>query len=99
MKKGSGSFREHIDLPFGGSLDVVFVDTGSLQKVDSACLCEHFFIFHCFFLTDQSFHHLTAIQASDDEWSIEWLDDQSIERTCKDSKSSRWRLVSLLLSL
>ncbi|KAG2244985.1 hypothetical protein Bca4012_022687 [Brassica carinata] len=32
MKKGSGSFREHIELPFGGSLDVVFVDTGSLQK-------------------------------------------------------------------
>ncbi|CAG7886629.1 unnamed protein product [Brassica rapa] len=31
-KKGSGSFREHIRLPFGGSLDVVFVDTGSLQK-------------------------------------------------------------------
>ncbi|KAF8110817.1 hypothetical protein N665_0078s0011 [Sinapis alba] len=32
MKKGSGSLREHIELPFGGSLDVVFVDTGSLQK-------------------------------------------------------------------
>ncbi|CAH8352829.1 unnamed protein product [Eruca vesicaria subsp. sativa] len=32
MKKGSESFREHIELPFGGSLDVVFVDTGSLQK-------------------------------------------------------------------
>ncbi|KAJ0251782.1 Calcineurin-like metallo-phosphoesterase superfamily protein [Hirschfeldia incana] len=31
-KNGSGSFREHIELPFGGSLDVVFVDTGSLQK-------------------------------------------------------------------
>ncbi|CAN6985472.1 unnamed protein product [Brassica rapa subsp. trilocularis] len=31
-KKGSGSFREHIEMPFGGSLDVVFVDTGSLQK-------------------------------------------------------------------
>ncbi|KAF3600604.1 hypothetical protein F2Q69_00033113 [Brassica cretica] len=31
-KKGSGSFREHIELPFGGSLDVVFVDTASLQK-------------------------------------------------------------------
>ncbi|CAN7070242.1 unnamed protein product [Brassica oleracea var. botrytis] len=31
-KKGSGSFREHIELPFAGSLDVVFVDTGSLQK-------------------------------------------------------------------
>lgn len=32
MKKGSGSFREHIEMPFGGSLDVVFLDTGSLQK-------------------------------------------------------------------
>lgn len=37
MKKGSGSFREHIEMPFGGSLDVVFLDTGSLQKVESAC--------------------------------------------------------------
>jgi U3 small nucleolar RNA-associated protein 20 len=30
--KGSGYFREHIKMPFGGSLDVVFVDTGSLKQ-------------------------------------------------------------------
>lgn len=40
MKKGSGSLREHIELPFGGSLDVVFVDTASLQKVASVYICE-----------------------------------------------------------
>ncbi|KAG7545534.1 hypothetical protein ISN44_As12g009870 [Arabidopsis suecica] len=31
-RKGSGYFREHIKMPFGGSLDLVFVDTGSLQQ-------------------------------------------------------------------
>uniref|UniRef100_A0A1J3K5M7 Uncharacterized protein n=1 Tax=Noccaea caerulescens TaxID=107243 RepID=A0A1J3K5M7_NOCCA len=31
-KKGSGNFREHIKLPFGGFLDVIFVETGSLQQ-------------------------------------------------------------------
>ncbi|CAH8273042.1 unnamed protein product [Arabidopsis lyrata] len=31
-KKGFGYFRERITMPFGGSLDVVFVDTGSLQQ-------------------------------------------------------------------
>ncbi|KAG7540831.1 hypothetical protein ISN45_Aa07g009870 [Arabidopsis thaliana x Arabidopsis arenosa] len=31
-RKGFGYFREHIKMPFGGSLDVVFVDTGSLQQ-------------------------------------------------------------------
>ncbi|CAH2077406.1 unnamed protein product [Thlaspi arvense] len=31
-KIGSGSSREQIKFPFGGSLDVVFVGTGSLQK-------------------------------------------------------------------
>ncbi|VVB17306.1 unnamed protein product [Arabis nemorensis] len=31
-KKGSGNFREHIKLPFGGSLDVIFVDTSSIQQ-------------------------------------------------------------------
>ncbi|KAL1210485.1 hypothetical protein V5N11_006810 [Cardamine amara subsp. amara] len=31
-KKGSGYFTERIKLPFGGSLDVVFVDTSSLQQ-------------------------------------------------------------------
>ncbi|CAA7015195.1 unnamed protein product [Microthlaspi erraticum] len=31
-KKGSGNSREHIKLPFGGFLDVIFVDTGSLQQ-------------------------------------------------------------------
>lgn len=39
-KKGSGYFKERIKLPFGGSLDVIFVDTGSLQQVDSVCFCE-----------------------------------------------------------
>jgi len=38
--KGSGYFREHIKMPFGGSLDVVFVDTGSLKQVGSVCICE-----------------------------------------------------------
>uniref|UniRef100_A0A1J3GXA5 Uncharacterized protein n=1 Tax=Noccaea caerulescens TaxID=107243 RepID=A0A1J3GXA5_NOCCA len=31
-KNGSGNFREHIKLPFGGFLDVIFVETGSLQQ-------------------------------------------------------------------
>ncbi|ESQ54095.1 hypothetical protein EUTSA_v10025917mg [Eutrema salsugineum] len=31
-KKGSGNFREQIKSPFGGSLDVIFVETGSLQQ-------------------------------------------------------------------
>ncbi|XP_023634632.1 uncharacterized protein LOC17877433 isoform X2 [Capsella rubella] len=32
IKKGSGYSRERIAMPFGGSLDVVFLDIGSLQQ-------------------------------------------------------------------
>ncbi|CAN8326709.1 unnamed protein product [Cochlearia groenlandica] len=62
-KKGSGSFREQIKLPFGGSLDIIFLDTGSSQQevlVGSS--------------TSSTIHQLkrltTILKAADGDWRI-----------------------------
>ncbi|KFK43795.1 hypothetical protein AALP_AA1G173800 [Arabis alpina] len=62
-KKGSGNFREHIKLPFGGSLDVVFVGTDSSKQEVLGGVMNGLMISQWKGLT-------TILKAADGDWRI-----------------------------